>query len=53
MRYFIWDNEVGVVKAAQLCGSVEKFKALREKTHRGAAQEYALYIRRKILTFVR
>lgn len=53
MRYFIWDCEVGVVKAAQLCGSVEKFKALREKAHRGAAREYAVYIGRKILTFAR
>lgn len=53
MKYFIWDREVGIVKAAKLCGSVEKFKALRERARRGAAPEHAVYIGRKILTFAR
>lgn len=53
MRYFIWDCEVGIVKAVKLCGSVEKFKALRDKARQNAAPEHPVYIGNKILSFAR
>lgn len=52
MKYMIWDKEVGVVKAAKQCKSIERFKELREEAKRSASRELAVYTKGKTLTFI-
>jgi hypothetical protein len=53
MTYYIWDHAVGVVEAAKLCKSVDKFKELKAQAKASASPEFAVYIGGKILTFAR
>ena len=53
MKFFIWNREVGIVEACKVCGSVNKFKELRENVRMSASKEYPVRIGGVILTFVK
>lgn len=53
MRYIIWNREVGIVEACNLCKSVTKFKELKDMAKMSASCELPVYIGGKILTFVK
>lgn len=53
MNYYIYNKQVSVTRAVMVCGSVEKFKQLRNESKFQAGKEYTFHINGKNLTFER
>ena len=51
MNYYIYNKQVSVTRAVMVCGSVEKFKQLRNEFKFKARKEYTFHINGKNLTF--